>query len=222
MLQTIPLDVYKETLLRSSPQSFMKMCQLNKQSNDICNNLDNSFWYEYLDTHVRFKPTHYGYASWIKLKASRNYSWLQLLDYLDYYDNPENSRVLLMPVKIYNEDEFDYELSDHKIEIIVLNTDTVGDILNRIKRGFKLMNIGGHIGLIEIYSYKNKNIKILYNIYNEFHPLVVRNMRYNGEYDNIDISKSDKIIYVEYDGYGFFNNGSQKSDGIIEGLITIS
>jgi hypothetical protein len=219
MLQTIHLDVYKETLLKSSPQSFLKMCQLNKQSNDICANLDNSFWSDYLDTHLRFKPTHYGYASWIKLKSAKKYSWLQLLDYLDYYDKPENSRLLIMPIEIYNKDKLRYELSDHKIETIVLNTDIVGNILNRIKRRFKLMNIGGRVGVIAIYSYEDKHIEISYDIHDKAHPLVVRSMKYLDGYQ-IDISKSKKIINLRYDGHNFFDKSSQ-SDGIIEGLVSI-
>jgi hypothetical protein len=218
MLQTIPLDVYKETLLRSSPQSFMKMCQLNKQSNDVCNNLDNSFWHEYLDRHLRFKPTHYGYASWIKLKNVKKYTWLHLLNYLDYYDNPENSRLLIMPLEIYNKDKLRYELSDHKIETIVLNTDTVGNILNRIKRRFKLMNIGGHMVVIAIYSYKNKNVEISYDIYNKSYPLIMKDMR---EDDAVIIDKSDKIIYLAYQGCCFFDDTRQQPDGIIEGLVSI-
>jgi hypothetical protein len=216
MLQTIPLDVYKETLLRSSPQSFLKMCQLNKQSNDICDNLDNSFWREYLDSHLKFKPTHYGYVSWIKLKNAKKYSWLQLLNYLDHYDNPENSRLLIMPIEIFNKDT-GYKLSDHKIETVILNTDTVGNILNRIKRGFKLMNLSGRVGVIAIYSNKNKLNEITYDIHDKSHPLIVRNLYDGGD---IDISKSKKIINIRYAGDKFFNKSSQL-DGIIKGLVSI-
>ena len=211
IFQTLPKETYQKILLDLKPKELSEICQTNIYTNKICNNYS-IFWDNYIDKWYKpDKPTDYGYTNWKQVVNTVKPSNLfNFLNYLDNYTWGNYARIKIIisnieyPMK-FRKENFAFMKNNnlYQIKTRALIDDTVGDLLDRILRLYKVS------------PYKNNNIEYIriicydYGII-EYNSTDDKIIFYVLQYDEInqltELDKNTKLNDVSFYNHGYHNN----------------
>ena len=215
IFQTLPKETYQKILLNLSPRELIRECQTDVHLNKICMIYDLYFWNNYIAEWYKYKhPNDYGYDTWNEVINIVNPN--NLLDFLKFLNKYKigkrtNIEIIIADIDLpQNFNEYDIEYIEKNDNLFKIRTksfidDTVGDLLDRILRLYKIS------------SYKNNEIeyiKILCYNYGVIEYDLEDNklIFYIAEPGNIEDIKElnidDKLIDIDVyeSGRNFFGN----------------